>query len=219
MIVEWYRTNGYHFLALSDHNILQTGEKWITVTNRSAQETFRRYLERFGADWVEQRVTQSTQQVRLKILAEFRHRFEEPGRFLLILNEEISDRYRVLPIHVNATNLREFIRPQGGSNVLEVLQRNVDAVLEQRRRLGQLMFPHVNHPNFGYALTAEDLMQVRGEKFFEVYNGHPAIHNEGDEYHVGVERMWDIMLAFRLSQLGLGPLYGLAVDDAHNYHV
>jgi len=30
--------------------------------------------------------------------------------------------------------------------------------------------------------------------------------------------MWDIMLTFRLSRLKLGPLYALAVDDAHRYH-
>lgn len=30
--------------------------------------------------------------------------------------------------------------------------------------------------------------------------------------------MWDIALAFRLSQLKLGLLYGLAVDDSHHYH-
>jgi hypothetical protein len=94
----------------------------------------------------------------------------------------------------------------------------VDAILEQRRRTGQAMFPHVNHPNFGWAITAEELMPVRGFRFFEVYNGHPSVHNEGDTNHASVERMWDISLAFRLSRLNLGPLYGLAVDDSHNYH-
>ena len=31
MIAAWYKTNGYQFLALSDHNILLEGEKWITI--------------------------------------------------------------------------------------------------------------------------------------------------------------------------------------------
>jgi hypothetical protein len=30
--------------------------------------------------------------------------------------------------------------------------------------------------------------------------------------------MWDIILAFRLSKLNLGPLYGIGVDDSHHYH-
>src|SRR5262245_18974031 len=61
-------------------------------------------------------------------------------------------------------------------------------------------------------------MQIRGGRIFEVYNGHPSVHKEGDEYHVDTDRIWDIMLAFRLANLNLGLLYGLGVDDAHHYH-
>src|SRR6266702_2471722 len=32
MIVDWYKQHGYHFLALSDHNILAQGDKWISAT-------------------------------------------------------------------------------------------------------------------------------------------------------------------------------------------
>ena len=216
-IVDWYKTNGYQFLALSDHNVMQKGDRWLTVTNRTRQATLEKYRERFGSRWVELRPLQREPMVRLKTLAEFRRLFEEPDRFLLMASEEISDRAEGLPIHLNATNLRDLIKPQGGTSVTEVIQRNVDAVLEQRRRIGQVILPHVNHPNFGWAITAEELMTVRGDRFFEIYNGHPAIHNEGDAFHVSVERMWDILLAFRLSRLNLGPLFGLAVDDAHNY--
>ena len=31
MIADWYRRHGYHFLALSDHNILSQGQQWISV--------------------------------------------------------------------------------------------------------------------------------------------------------------------------------------------
>ena len=102
--------------------------------------------------------------------------------------------------------------------MVDVLQRNVDAVLAQRAENGQPMFPHINHPNFGWAITSEELMQIRCEQFFEVYNGHPAVHNEGDAGHPGTERMWDIAITWRLAFLGLGAMYGLATDDGHNYH-
>src|ERR1044071_4135108 len=36
MVVEWYKTNGYHFLVLSDHNITQEGEKWTPITTNPA---------------------------------------------------------------------------------------------------------------------------------------------------------------------------------------
>jgi hypothetical protein len=74
----------------------------------------------------------------------------------------------------------------------------------------------VNHPNFGWAVKVEDLVALRGEKFFEVYNGHPLVHNEGDELRPSTERMWDILLSERLSE-GEDVMYGIAVDDAHDY--
>lgn len=217
-IVDWYKTNGYHFLALSDHNVIQAGERWLAVTNKSRQLALEKYRNRFGPKWVGLRSLEEVPSVRLQPLAAFRRLFEERERFLLIQSEEISDRHRLLPIHINATNPRKLIKAQGGTSVVDVIQRNVDAVLAQRRRTGEPMIPHVNHPNFGWGITAEELMQVRGERFFEVYNGHPSVYNAGDTHHASTERMWDIMLAFRISRLKLGPLYGLGVDDSHHYH-
>jgi hypothetical protein len=220
MVVEWYKTNGYHFLALSDHNVLTEGQKWRSFTNGHKDETaFRKYLQRFGPRWVDVRTETNLTQVRLKQLKEFRRLFEEPGRFLLVPAEEITENFRSRPIHLNATNLRRLIKPRGGDTVLEVLQNNVDAVWSQRRRTRQPMFPHVNHPNFGWALTAEDIAFVRGERFFEVYNGHPLVHNEGDDQHASTDRIWDIILTRRLAELRGEVIFGLAVDDAHNYHV
>ena len=34
-------------------------------------------------------------------------------------------------------------------------------------------------------------MQVHHEKFFEVYNGHPGVHNAGDAAHLSTEEIWD----------------------------
>jgi hypothetical protein len=80
------------------------------------------------------------------------------------------------------------------------------------------MIPHINHPNFGWALTAEDMVELKGERFFEVYNGHPGVRNYGDATHAGTERIWDILLTRRLAELRLDPIWGTAVDDAHAYH-
>jgi len=218
MIFEWYRSHEYDFLALSDHNVLQDGERWIDVSEKPERmEAYRSYLERFGPSGVDRKEEDGRVLVRLKTLGEIRDLFEEPGRFLVVPSEEITDKHGDKPVHVNATNLAERIAPQGGGSVREVMQRNVDAVLEQRARTGRPMFPHVNHPNFGWAVTPEDLAALRGEKFFEIYNGHPLVHNEGDAEHPSVERMWDLVLAER-RRAGREVLYGLAVDDAHDYH-
>ena len=102
--------------------------------------------------------------------------------------------------------------------MLEVMQNNIDAIVAQREATGQPMMPHLNHPNFGWAVTAEEFMQLKGEKFFEVYNGHPSVRNEGDGTHASMERFWDIVLTWRLGVLDLPVMYGIATDDAHNYH-
>ncbi|MGV3773309.1 MAG: PHP domain-containing protein [Verrucomicrobiales bacterium] len=218
MVIDWYQKRGYNFLALSDHNIIQDREKWISISaNKSSQLAFKNYKDRFGKDVVT-REQEGQTQVRLKTLEEFQPLFEKPGKFLLIPSEEISAHHEKLPIHINATNLRELIEPRTGKSVYEVMQNNIDAILAQRQRTGQAILPHLNHPNFHYAVTAEDLMRVKGENFFEVYNGHPHVNNYGDTNHLGTEEMWDLMLASRLTVLKMEPIYGIAVDDSHHYH-
>ncbi len=129
-----------------------------------------------------------------------------------------SDASHGAPIHMNVSNVEGLIHPQGGDDVFWTIQNNVRAVEAQRRATGRPMIVHLNHPNFGFAVAAEDLMRVRGERFFEVYNGHPHVHNKGDHQHAGTERIWDIVLAHRLGVLGLPVMYGLANDDGHEYH-
>ncbi|MDC1460233.1 histidinol-phosphatase, partial [Flavobacteriaceae bacterium] len=53
--------------------------------------------------------------------------------------------------------------------------------------------------------------------FFEVYNGHPAVHNEGDDLHIDLETMWDLInISYYDNDKPL--LLGIATDDSHNYH-
>jgi hypothetical protein len=132
MIADWYKQNGYHFLTLSDHNVLQEGERWLElkapvsmkgeVIQRGGGEVIKKYLARFGRSWVEQREVNGKQQVRLKPLAEYRALLEEPGRFLMIPSEEVTSAWkqektatepeRGGPVHINVTNPRDSVRLQ-----------------------------------------------------------------------------------------------------------
>ncbi|MEO8495417.1 MAG: hypothetical protein ABI614_10120 [Planctomycetota bacterium] len=220
MIVDWYVQQGYDFLSLSDHNILSRGEKWVGEelgSKRGAIDGLKRYRAKFGDEWVETRETDGKTEIRLKTLEEFRPMFDKPGDFLMIQAEEITDHFGSLPIHVNANNIAELIRPQGGGSVRETIANNLIAVQQQSQRAGQPILAHLNHPNFGYAVTAEDMAAVVQEKFFEVYNGHPGVHQLGDATHAGVERMWDIANTIRIADMDAPPLYGMASDDSHNY--
>jgi hypothetical protein len=219
MVTDWYKEHGYHFLALSDHDVLAEGVRWVQVVDDPrANEALASYVKRFGAAWVGLRKTpEGVRALRLKTLEEYRGLLEEEGRFLILQAEEITGMIGEAPIHVNATNIRELIPGRSGASVREALQNNVDAVLEQRERTGQIMFPHVPHPNFNWLVTAEDLIALDGDRFFEVYNGHPDVNNYGDDLHPSSERIWDMVLSERLAR-GKDVLYALAVDDAHQYH-
>ncbi|AMV36046.1 PHP domain-containing protein [Planctomyces sp. SH-PL62] len=220
MIVDWYARRGYQFLALSDHNTIGQGEKWLSVAaadKRAGHPGFDRYLKTFGEAWIETRTEGGDRQVRLKPLSEYRTLFEQPGRFLLIQGEEITDRFESKPIHMNATNLLELIKPQGGRSVPEVMANNLAAIEEQSKRLGRPILGHLNHPNFGYGITAEELAIVTKERFFEIYNGHPDVHQQGDEHHADLDRMWDVINTLRIADLDAAPVYGLGTDDSHHY--
>jgi hypothetical protein len=224
MIADWYKRNGYHFLALSDHNVLSEGERWIDVktakTDRSV--ALKKYLARFGDAWVERRVKDDkkngeTAQVRLKPLREFRNTLEEAGKYLLIPGEEITHKFAKNPVHMNAVNLRDVIIPADGASVSETIVVNLRAVAEQRKTTGWNTVAFLNHPNWGYGVKAEDML-TEELRFFEIFNGHPGVKNYGDETHVSCERMWDIVLALRLGKHKLPIIYGMATDDAHAYH-
>jgi hypothetical protein len=127
-------------------------------------------------------------------------------RFLVVRGEEVTSTSGGKPVHVNGLDAARLIGPQTGapgSTVVEVLQRSVDAI-----RSGSGV-PHINHPNFQWALTADDLQQVRNYKLFEIFNGHPEVNNAGGGGIPGLEEIWDRLLSS-------GTLvYGIAVDDAH----
>ena len=214
----WYRDNDYDFLVFTDHNVLPTTERWVDVEkSKGKRKAYDKLKEKFPG-WVEERETDGRLEVRLRTFDEVDEKLAIPGKFLLIQGEEVSDRFERYPIHLNASHVRELLRPQGGNSVSEVIQRNVDAAIAQRKKTGQATLIHLNHPNFGYAVTAEDLFPIIGEQFFEVYNGHPTVHNTGDEQRASTERIWDIVLTKRLAEFDLPLMYGLATDDGHNYH-
>ena len=225
VITEWYLNNGYDFMALSDHNILAEGDKWMAadkilerqrVAGPSAMEKYRaRYPD---SDWIETRNNNGVDEVRIKPLAEYRSRFEKPGEFLIIQAEEVSAGFEGNPIHINAINLKEVIAPVKGTSIRDVLRRNLQAIAAQEAIFGQPILAHLNHPNFRWALTAEDLAYVIEEEFFEVYNGHPGVNHMGDETRPGDERIWDIANTIRLGELNGSPLFGVATDDSHTYH-
>ena len=126
-------------------------------------------------------------------------------QFLIIKGEEITERFGDKALHINGLDVDARIPPQGGTSVVDVLQRNVDAI---RQAHG---VPHINHPNFAWSITREELQQVRNNRVFEIFNGHPQVNNLGGGGVPGMEEVWDAILSNGTL------LYGIAVDDAHTF--
>ena len=126
-------------------------------------------------------------------------------QFLVVKGEEVTDGFGGKPLHINGLDVSARVPPQGGTSVVDVVQRNVDAI---RAAKG---IPHINHPNFGWAITREELQQVRNNRLFEIFSGHPLVNHAGGGGVPSMEEVWDAILSNGTL------LYGIAVDDAHMF--
>jgi hypothetical protein len=126
-------------------------------------------------------------------------------KFLLIPGEEVTDSFGGTPVHVNAYDPGAFVQPAHGQSLVETIQRNVDAIRAVKG------LPSLNHPNFGWAATSKDLLEIRDLNMFEVYNGHPGVNNPGGGGFESLDQMWDVLLTAGRK------VHGIAVDDAHHF--
>jgi hypothetical protein len=127
------------------------------------------------------------------------------SEFVLIPGEEVTSEFNGKPVHINGLNVQSLVVPEVAETLVGTIQRNVDAIREVKGA------PHINHPNYGWAYGAEELAQVEGDRLLEIYNGHPSVHNNGGGDALGMESVWDYLLTRGKR------VYGVAVDDAHNF--
>jgi hypothetical protein len=221
MIAAWYREHGYNFVAFTEHDMLQQGERWVDINapdpgwpprNASTRAALPLYREKYG-DWVQERREGERHLVRLRALDEYRHMYERPGEFLLLNAEEITDRGGA---HVNAFQLAQPILPRGGETTAQRTTANLAAVREQRAQTGRRIVAIINHPNYVWSLTAQEIAAMDDARFFELYNGHKLTNVRGDSTHPGTEEMWDVMLTLRHAA-GRAPVFAVATDDAHDF--
>jgi len=120
--------------------------------------------------------------------------------FILIPGQEITG-----SVHTTALNVPRMIPFKFTSKKqFEVIQNHVDGTNEAGGA------PILNHPNFRWAVKADDILPVKRLHLFELYNGHPTVNNWGDETHPSVEKIWDKLLSDGL------VVYGVSSDDMHD---
>ena len=141
----------------------------------------------------------------LNAVDELNSKFATGGKFLVIQGQEVTDRWDKKPYHVNGLGLTKVVMPNRGSGAVVNLQKNIDGV----RAAGGIAL--VNHPNFGWAITVDDLLGLKGAPLLEIYSGHPLVNMMGGGGLPSVEQMWDAVLS-------RGHIYyGVAVDDSHHF--
>ena len=124
-------------------------------------------------------------------------------QFLVVPGEEVTSSAGNKPVHINGLDVQRVVKAHTNGTVTETLQANLDGI---RAASG---VPHINHPNFGWGLTTQDLQEGRNYRLFEIHNGHPTVNNLGGGGVPGMEEVWD-----RLLSTGK-MVYGMATDDAH----
>ena len=123
----------------------------------------------------------------------------------LIKGEEVTDRFDESRCTSTASTSRSASSPRAG-------RRSSTCCSATSTRSAQARgVPHINHPNFGWAITTDELQQVQNNELFEIYNGHPQVNNLGGGGVPGLEEAWDAILSSGTL------LYGIAVDDAHTF--
>jgi hypothetical protein len=121
--------------------------------------------------------------------------------FILVPSQEITN-----AVHSTALNINDLVA-FGALNGAKstVIQKHVD---DTRQAGGTTI---LNHPNFQWALQAADMLPVKHLYMFELYNGHPDVHNDGDATHQSTEAIWDVLLTKGIL------MYAVASDDAHAF--
>jgi hypothetical protein len=145
-------------------------------------------------------------------------RFGVPGKFLLIVGQEITQRvadsthYRgTRQAHVNSLGATTVVMPQGergraiGITMRQGYATNIAAV----RAAGGI--PQVNHPNFIWSVRLQDLVALPDSVLLEIANAHTGVINAGDDRSPSTEALWDSLLTRGKT------IFGVADDDAHSF--
>lgn len=129
---------------------------------------------------------------------------EVAGPMLLVRGEELTSG----DVHVNGLGVPRRVAPTMAGDVRARLQGNIDTI----REAGGV--PSVNHPNFRWQVSPDDLAELRDLRLFEIHNAGPATNNLGHgDGRPSVEAVWDQLLTAG------HRMVGIAVDDAHHFRV
>ncbi len=229
--VLWYRTHGYHFLGLSDHNVFQDNpSRWRADTG--SETYFDAYRTTFpGAEF--RTSADGVREARLRTFDELARQFNEPGSFLLVPASEatrsidFSDGRRH-EVHMNYANVPAllpslaapgFQRIECDVPLAAFIARHAEETAALAKTFGTRPLFMLNHPIWPwYDIAPEVLADCPSVRFFEICNnGGPCPPDERlPADGLDTDRFWDVVNAFR-ARRGQPLLYGVGGDDTHVY--
>jgi hypothetical protein len=129
----------------------------------------------------------------------------EKPTFVIIGGEELTMSVQKTRVHVNGLCTKKTI---GGGKHPSIRSALVHAIEYVHAQGGIAL---INHPNFDWALTANDIRDATGAELLEIYSSHPDVPTDGDAVHPSQEAIWETLLD-QGSTIG-----SVAVDDAHYF--
>ena len=145
-----------------------------------------------------------------RTILDYGNETETPETLLMIPGEEVTISIQnndvAVPIHINGIGIERLIEPVEVDGVVSTIQANIDSIKEAGG------IASINHPNYKWAYTIDELIQVNGATSIEVFNGIHDTNVYGSKTRPSAEQIWDGILSS-------GKLiYGVAADDSHHYH-
>ena len=237
-VVDWYRSHGYNFLGVSDHNQFQDDPAmWAAVDGKKGWrhvtcEIFDRYRAAFP-DAETRTGEDGVTQARLRTYRELCQRFDVPGAFAMLPATELTHNTVAADgvkhdVHMNLVNVPGVPAPYLAPDFKPGFKgRSVESIISEKCALsaafakehGRSHLFVLNHPIWRwYDVGPEALIANPQVRFFEVCNNGavdapwPGLPQDG----LDTDRLWDVVNAFRAKR-GQPFLYGVGNDDTHYY--
>ena len=190
LAIGWYKDEGFHFMSLTDHNVLQLdSNKWkevpVALVNASKAK--------FGSDWVETKEEEGKMLVRLKTIAEISQKLNDPGKFLLIPGHEQNTHVAGFSLHANAINITQSIPfPNDFPSVAVAATAWRKASLANSAESNLEGFWMLNHPDWPYYDNPPEVFIEANEiEFYE--NNMSAGPRKRQPQMPDQEKYWDII--------------------------
>jgi len=242
--IDWYKSQGYHFVCPTDHNIFQAEDLrfdgfgfknppsdlapfedetslWKVISPapgwpKLTQAHVDQTIEKFGKDSVRTITVGGQTYVRMKPFAELEKQFAEPGKFLMIPGyEQTGGCPNDQQVHVNFINVRAVFPYISAETPKEILERTFAKGREVYD--GQNYLFTANHPLWRYYdYSPADLIALPQIRLFELNNNDVGSGYDAHPQGWKPEKFWDVVNAYRAAH-EQPLLLGLGTDDRHSY--